>query len=287
MVSQGIDRPRALSNFELPSDPVEAAVVIPAAGCCVCPQIRAINQQLNERDRLSVVWNGPRPIGHDCLSTVISMPRVAWLEFDQRIGAARARNAGAAWFGSEFRLIAFADADDVVVPDWLRAIKYGVLADGIDVAGGPLLVRRRGATALVVPGADFWHRQAIYGCSCAVSRPAWERLGGFRSDVGTCEDTDLAWRAGEEGLRVEILDTAKVVYQLRNTWGEMGQRYWWGHSSIRLLRAHGLPLRHHWPTLLGLIHNYRRTGFARNCVLAGAAQFFGQCVAVTHRTDRR
>ena len=252
-----------------------AAVVIPAASC-PCAQVAAVRPQLSPDDCLVVVWNGPRRESHDCAGRVLADGAAAWLEFPDRLGAAGARNRGVAWLGGRAAVLAFVDADDVAYPDWLSRLRKPLADGAADMVGGPLELTSQGSTYTVEPGEDFWYRQALYGSNCAVTREGWDRLGGFRSGVGTCEDTDLAWRAPDAGLRVELVETAVVRYALRRGWAEWRQRVTWGRSSVALLRAHDLPLSKHLPNLRGLVGHKRSHGFASNPLVAALGQYTGQ-----------
>lgn len=252
-----------------------AAVVIPAASC-PCEQVEAVRPQLLEDGCLIVVWNGPREPSHDCSQRVLARGAAVWLEFPGRIGAAAARNQGAAWLSGRASVLAFVDADDIAYPDWLSHLREPLVAGAADLAGGPLELTSQGRTYKVEPGHDFWHRQALYGSNLAVTREGWARLGGFHSGVGTCEDTDLAWRAGDLGLRIELVRTAVVRYSLRHGWAEWRQRVTWGRSSVSLLRAHGLSLSTHLPNLRGLVRHKRSHGFASSPLIAGLGQYAGQ-----------
>ena len=239
-----------------------------------------------------VVWNGPRPGSHDCSAGVLLDHAAVWIEFPTRLGAATARNAGVEWLGGRARVLAFLDADDIAHHDWLAELRSHIVHRRSDVVGGVLELVTRDGTRSVEPGVDFWYRQAVYGSNCAVTRECWERLGGFSPGVGTCEDTDLAWRAGEMGMRVDIVLTAVVRYSLRQGWAEWRQRVTWGRSSTALLRAHDLPLSSHLPDLRGLVQHKRSHGLATSPVIAGIGQFAGQWIgklfdAPSRRSDVR
>lgn len=253
------------------------AVIIPASGC-PCSQVAAVQPQIRDDDCLIVVWNGPRALAHDCSRRVLATGQAAWLEFRTRLGAATARNWGVAWLDGRAKILAFVDADDIARPDWLSQLHRPLATGAADLVGGPLELASRGRTYSVEPGHDFWYRQALYGSNCAVTRDGWTRLGGFHSDVGTCEDTDLAWRAGDLGLHIELVSTAVVRYSLRHGMAEWRQRMTWGRSSVALLRAHNLSLSKHLPTLRGLISHKRSHGFASSPIVAGLGQYVGQCM---------
>jgi hypothetical protein len=266
---------RATPEAEPVAGEFAIAVIVPAA-TCPCLQVEAVRPQVRSDGCLIVVWNGPRSESHDCASQVLLSGAAVWLEFGDRLGAATARNWGANWLDSRAKVLAFADADDVAHADWLAHLREPLAAGRADLAEGPLELTVRGRTYTVEPGRDFWHRQALYGSNCAVTREAWARLGGFRTGVGTCEDTDHAWRAGELGLRIELVKSAVMRYTLRRGWAELRQRLTWGRSSVALLHAHDLPLSRHLPGLRGLVEHKRSHGFASNPHIAGTGQYVGQ-----------
>lgn len=253
------------------------AVIIPAADC-PCAQVEAVRPQLRDDDCLVVVWNGPRPGTHDCSANVLQSSAAVWLEYPARMGAGAARNMGVEWLSGRVEVLAFVDSDDIAHDDWLAELREGLAHDELGIAGGVLEVFSGGHWHVVRPELDFWHRQAVYGSNCAITREAWQRLGGFSTRVGTCEDTDLAWRAADIGLRIDIVPTAVVRYTLRHGAAEWRQRVTWGRSSVALLRAHDLPLSRHLPTLHGLISHKRSHGLATSPMIAGLGQFVGQLV---------
>ncbi|MGZ4526228.1 MAG: glycosyltransferase family 2 protein [Mycobacterium sp.] len=252
-------------------------MIIPAVNC-PCTQAEAVRAQLRDDDCLVVVWNGPRAGAHDCSANVLQNSAAVWLEWPTRMGAGAARNMGIDWLCGRAQVLAFVDSDDIAHDDWLPELREGLARDQLDLAGGVLEVFSGGHWHVVRPGLDFWYRQAVYGSNCAITREAWQRLNGFSTRVGTCEDTDLAWRAADIGLRVDIVPTAVVRYTLRLGAAEWRQRVTWGRSSVALLRAHDLPLSHHLPPLRGLISHKRSHGLASSPIIAGLGQFAGQSV---------
>lgn len=253
------------------------AVIIPAADC-PCAQVEAVRPQLRDDDCLVVVWNGARSGTHDCAANMLQTSAAVWLESPTRMGAGAARNTGVAWLCGRAEVLAFVDSDDIAHDDWLPELREGLARGQLDLAGGVLEVFSGGHWRVVRPGSDFWYRQAVYGSNCAITREAWQRLGGFSTRVGTCEDTDLAWRAAGADLRIDIVPTAIVGYTLRQGAAEWRQRVTWGRSSVALLRAHDLPLSRHLPSLRGLISHKRSHGLARSPIIAGLGQFAGQLV---------
>jgi GT2 family glycosyltransferase len=253
------------------------AVIIPAADC-PCAQVEAVRPQIRDDDCLVAVWNGPRTGTHDCSRNVLRSSAAVWLEYPTRMGAAAARNIGVDWLSGRAEVLAFVDSDDIAYDNWLAELREGLARDELDLAGGVIEVFSGGRWRVIRPQVDFWYRQAVDTSVCAITREAWQRLGGFSTRVGTCEDTDLAWRAAEIGLRVDIVPTAVVRFTLRHGAAEFRQRVAWGRSSVALLRAHDLPLSRHLPTLRGLISHKRSCGLASSPLIAGLGQFAWQWV---------
>lgn len=268
---------RTTAAFEGGRGGFACAVVIPAAGC-TCAQVQEVRTQLGPTDCMIVVWNGPHAVDHECSLAVLRSGSAAWLDFPERLGAATARNLGVHWLDGRARMLAFVDADDAVQPGWLSELRAPLADDRYDVVGGALRVTSRGRTCVLEPGVDFWHRQALFGCNCAMTAACWERLGGFSPGVGTCEDTDMAWRAAGAGLRVGVVSEAVVGYALRAGRAEWRQRMTWGRSSVALLRAHGLAPSRHLPGLISLIRHRRSNGFASSPTIAAFGQFAGQWI---------
>ena len=133
----------------------------------------------------------------------------------RRGGPGAARNDG--WRAARAPLIAFIDDDCLALPGWLAA--------GVSAAS-----RRPGTVVQgrTDPAPDelglmgpFSHTQRVHSagpryqtCNIFYPRDLLERLGGFDAKAFPQggEDTDLAWRALEEGAQVEYSGDARVFH---------------------------------------------------------------------------
>lgn len=259
------------------------AVVVPASRC-VCAQRRSLLAQLSSDDTLVVAWNG-KTCPHDCQAATTRDSRCVWIDASSSlIGPGAARNAGADAVGAQ--LLAFTDADDEVQPNWLDRLVEPLRRGDADMTEGALLFQRdKRRAAVIVPAQEYWHHHGAFGGNLAITRRAWELLGGFDPLLMCCEDTDLAWRAADLGLRIQVVPSAVVRVWRRTRLGEARQRVRWGWWAVRLLDKHEVPSSK-LPTLLQLLRHKRRSLFCRNWIVAGAAQWTGQSACRTRAARR-
>ena len=142
-------------------------------------------------------------------------------------GPARARNAG--WRLASGPLIAFTDDDCVPGQGWLRA-----LLDAAERRPGAAIQGRTeilpGEASTIGPFSrilEVTEPSPFYAtCNIAYPRSLLARLGGF--DEGYSfrgEDTDLGWRAVEQGARVEF-ESRALVYHAVVQLGPVGKLGW-------------------------------------------------------------
>jgi GT2 family glycosyltransferase len=138
------------------------------------------------------------------------------LRQERNAGPAAARNRG--WRATTAPLVVFTDDDCVPQPDWLAAIVASLAT--ADLAQGrtrpdPEQARLQGpfSRTLDVPVMDGFFQT----CNIGYRREWLERLDGFdeefRFPMG--EDTDLAWRALENGADAVFVDGAVVHHDVR------------------------------------------------------------------------
>ena len=125
-------------------------------------------------------------------------------------GAPGARNRGAAAARGE--LLAFCDADDLVLPGWLAA---GVAALAhVDVVGGIFdfwsLNGRPGRPPIPAAMSQFGFLPAGLSANLAIRREAFQAVGGFDESLSVGEDIDLCWRLQLAGFRFAIEPGAVV-----------------------------------------------------------------------------
>lgn len=125
----------------------------------------------------------------------------------------RLRNLGAAALG-DVDAVAFVDADCEVRPGWVAA-GLERLDDAIDLVG---------SRALAAPDASWvarrWaaieearaHDDRVWSQHLMISRPVFERIGGFDEHLPTGEDIDLSTRVRRAGGQVGLEPTMIAVH---------------------------------------------------------------------------
>lgn len=206
------------------------SVVVPAhdAAATIREQLVAIQAQLRADDELIVVDNrsadGTAQVAGELAA---EDPRVRVVGASDRPGAAHARNAGARAAHGTF--LAFCDADDVVGPGWLDALRSG-LGEHEYVAGWleveslnpPSVVGVKGRPVRAMP-IFLGLLPFAHGSNFAIRRDVWERLGGMdeAAEVIPGEDVELAVRAVAAGVSMGFQADAVVHYRYRTTPGDL------------------------------------------------------------------
>jgi glycosyltransferase involved in cell wall biosynthesis len=146
--------------------------------------------------------------------------RVRLVTANDRAGEPHARNVGLQAASSN--LIAYCDADDVVVPSWAPAMRAALsraeFVTGpveLDLLNPPWLAEVRGrgifesipTTSLGIPFA--------HGCNIGLRRDAAQRIGGFDESVRIGADIDFAVRAFQAGIDLAWAPDAAVHYRHR------------------------------------------------------------------------
>ena len=159
-----------------------------------------------------------------------------------------ARNAGANAARGDF--LAFCDADDLVSPSWLGALADA--AKGADVVAGALEMEQLNDSVVVEwnetlpfdkghPAFDFL--PFVSTANCGIWLDAFRDLRGFRQEITSAEDKELAWRAQLSGQRLVRAADAVVSYRYRSSVRASASqhfRYGLAYPALyRLFRAHG------------------------------------------------
>ena len=254
------------------------AVIIPASTNPVL-QVNAVLSQLTSDDRLVVVLNGIAEADrYECQK--IRHPLLTVIDSRLPVGAGCARNMGIRSLEGIPKVVLFCDADDVVSSTWLTELACPLLLASADLVSGALrLIRSNGFHTLVLPAIDYWHMQAVFGGNMGITYKALNRLNGFDESLPCCEDTDIAWRAGELGMRIQVVPKAIVDYRLKSLIQELRQRFRWGKSSARLLYIHGVSFAR-LPNLRALLLDKKTTHFAASPVTASLGQWVGQRIGM-------
>jgi GT2 family glycosyltransferase len=141
----------------------------------------------------------------DNTQAVIAEAGVRGIRLAAPMGPAGARNHG--WRAARGGLVIFTDDDVVAQPGWLQALMDAHARDPEAIVQGRTAPDPREAHRL----SAFSRSQQASGpgpwfqtCNIAYPRALLERLGGFDESFSDApgEDTDLGWRAVEQGTRV-------------------------------------------------------------------------------------
>jgi GT2 family glycosyltransferase len=218
-------------------------------------------------------------------------PRFHLVDASARRGAAAARNMAVR--SARGRLLAFCDADDVVRPGWVDAMR-AALADADLVAGVFDFGALDGSNdSLTVPAATRQLGFLPFGLSAnlAVRREVFESVDGFDEGLSPEEDVDLCWRLQLAGYRFEVAADAIVEKReraaglptFRGAWayGQCGPRLYVRYRADGMRRdLRGAAKAWIWlvATLPGLVKRTRRRQWVRTFAIRS-----GRLVASVNR----
>lgn len=163
----------------------------------------------------------------------------------ERAGAAHARNAGAR--ASRGDVIAFCDADDLVLHGWLAAIVEG--CEHHDAVGGRLVEdhfpdpdARWRPPATPDANPSFLGVTYIVSANMAIRRSAFDEVGGFDETLTRCEDIAISWALLEAGRSIGYVAGAQVAYRHRTGLTPMmKQHFMYGRGMSEVLVRYGVP----------------------------------------------
>jgi glycosyltransferase involved in cell wall biosynthesis len=125
------------------------------------------------------------------------------------------------------------------------------------------------------------HRTAVIGAGMALTRAAFDRVGGFDDELLTLEDLDVSYRLQEVGIRPFFAAAAVVQYRYRKDWPSLVRQersYARGEAFLHRKHSGTLPRRHLRQTLRGWVDVLlaiprmgTRAGRARLATTLGAA----------------
>ncbi len=165
-------------------------------------------------------------------------------------GLSVARNEGAAI--ATGRVLAYTDDDCEPDREWVTRLRRAFArCDGKFAAmGGPNLPpppeTPEQAVVAAAPGApshvllDDEEAEHLPGCNLAVTREAFDRVGGFDARFHTAgDDVDFCWRLRDQGFRLGFAPGAFVWHMRRTTIpGFLRQQLGYGKAEALLLEKH-------------------------------------------------
>ncbi len=163
-------------------------------------------------------------------------------------GLSAARNAGAA--AARHEIFAFTDDDCVPDREWLTRLRPLFQQGKYAAAGGPNLPPPprtwEEAVVCAAPGApshvmlDDVDAEHLPGCNLAVTRAAFEAIGGFDPQFHTAgDDVDFCWRLHDAGFRLGFVPGAFVWHRRRpSVRAFLRQQLGYGRAEKILLTKH-------------------------------------------------
>ena len=163
-------------------------------------------------------------------------------------GLSSARNIGAA--AAKGAVLAFTDDDCEPDREWIARLRP-IFHEGIfAAAGGPNLPPKpktwEEAVVCAAPGApshvmlDDEEAEHLPGCNLAVTRAAFDAVGGFDPQFHTAgDDVDFCWRLRDAGFRLGFVPGAFVWHWRRPSISKfLGQQLGYGRAEHLLLAKH-------------------------------------------------
>ncbi|MCP4846316.1 MAG: glycosyltransferase [Verrucomicrobiaceae bacterium] len=184
----------------------------------------------------------------DSLADLVSgFPEVRYI-YQEHAGLGVARNRGAAEATGE--VLAYTDDDCVVDEDWLHYLAAGFEKNEFSAVGGPnispLPVNRTEACVAVAPGTpahvllDDRIAEHLPGCNLAVTREAFDAIGGFSAEyVAAGDDVDFCWRLQDAGFVIGFSPPAMVWHRRRiSVMAYLRQQIGYGRAEAILIGEH-------------------------------------------------
>jgi glycosyltransferase involved in cell wall biosynthesis len=163
-------------------------------------------------------------------------------------GLSTARNAGSSVARGE--VLAFTDDDCEPDREWIARLRPLFQKGDLAAAGGPNLPPKpqnwEEAVVCAAPGApshvmlDDEEAEHLPGCNLAVTRAAFDAIGGFDAQFHTAgDDVDFCWRLRDAGYRLGFVPGAFVWHRRRpSIHAFLRQQLGYGRAEHLLLAKH-------------------------------------------------
>ncbi len=204
-------------------------------------QLASLLNQIENSDSEIIVSVNAKIDEHELRQLQRTYPSVIFIDSSQQQGAGYARNIGASQ--GQFSNFLFCDADDIVSSNWVSTMSATL--ERFDAAGSSLNYTslngtnfrrqdRLSARGLRIAG-DFLAYAP--GCSVAVSREAFEAVGGFKDYPRYAEDIDFSWRLQMAGYCLGFTNSTTVNYRLDKDFSSAFKRHFaYGKGYVALLK---------------------------------------------------
>ena len=181
----------------------------------------------------------------------------------EHAGLSVARNRGAREARGE--ILAYTDDDCVVDEDWLHYLASAFEKNDFAAVGGPNIapppVTRTQACVAAAPGCpahvliDDRIAEHLPGCNLAVTREAFDKIGGFAPEYTAAgDDVDFCWRLQDAGFLIGFCAPAMVWHRRRiSVMGYLRQQIGYGRAEAILIGGH--------PDRYGVMGGARWRGF--------------------------
>ncbi len=240
------------------------SVIMPVynAATTLAPQLDALNSQVFDGDWEIVAVDNRST--DDSVAVIRQyqqqMPHLRLVGAEEKQGRAYACNVGAR--AAKGDVFLFCDADDVVAPGWLAALaraleQHEFVAGTIDVEALNQSKAWRHHPGNFATRRNLFFLPFACGALMALSREAFERVGGFSERASFCEDIELSWRLQLQGYVLHPVPDAVVQYRYRETLQAMWkQNVRYGAAHVYLYKqfaSYGMPRS----SLRGVYYKYR------------------------------
>jgi glycosyltransferase involved in cell wall biosynthesis/GT2 family glycosyltransferase len=227
--------------------PVSVVVPVFNEGAGIDTVVTTLQRQLEPGDELIVVDDASTDQTPARLTALAAgLPQLIVVQRPVNGGPSAARNQGVAVARSA--LIACTDAGNDVPAGWLQGMRAALSEDSRpDLVAGAYRASTRNARerAMAVslypdfdavrrPGLSHRLRWRVFGGSFSPERPsgrslafrrsAWQRVGGFREDLRTAEDTAFGLAVAQEG-RCVLQTDVPVVWHQRDSWAATARMF--------------------------------------------------------------
>lgn len=231
----------------LPDRPRLVSVVIPMynAGDVIGDQLEALaRQDYDGAWEVVVADNGSDDHGVEVVERYDArLPSLRVVDASDKQGASCARNVGSR--AARGDVLLYADADDMVPPDWVRALAGGLAS--ADFVGGwrtddhlrATDVASTSSTLATLP-TSFGFLPWAFGGNLGVRTAVFHEVGGWCEDYPHGgDDIDFCWRVQLAGHPLLYVAEAAVRYRARETLGGLArQRFEFGSRAPMLFREY-------------------------------------------------